>query len=176
MKQILGEHLRTSNFEGNWHQVWCEEVVRIFAPIKSHKGADAFTYGNAQKWVNMTLKNLYIVALVFQSINASASRDWCKVVITNANSFHIPIDTYILEAAFSEFETMQSRIKVRGRKEREYRILADGVEYCWSNFPDYQTYFAFQNALLDAVKAKYAQSPLDWENGAWIAVAQNRNQ
>lgn len=174
MQQILEEYLQTGKFENNWHKEWCDELVQIFASIKSHKGETAFTYGNAQKWVNMTLKNLYIMAIAFKSSKESTSKEWYDIIIDNANCFHIPLDSYILKAAFSDFETMKSHIKVRGKKNLEYRIMADEKEYCWSKISTYQIYLDFQNALITAIKEKYAQCPLDWECKAWVEVAKNK--
>lgn len=175
MQQIMKSHLQRDKFEGDWHRAWCKEIVDIYAPIKSHKGAVAFTYGNAQKWVNMTLKNLYILSIAFRS-SAQQQKSWNQVVLNHAERFHIPLDNYILKAAFSEFDAMQGRIKEYGKKNLEYRIIADGKAYCWSNVTTYEMYFDFQNALMTSIKEKYAQSPLDWECKAWIAVAQNRSK
>lgn len=170
MDIILKSHLHSGVFENDWHEKWCREIVDIFSSIKTSKGDKAFTYGNAQKWINMTLKNMYIMAYFFKCENSEVKSDWCDIVLDNASCYHIPLDSYILKAAY-EFDSMQNRIKVRGKKNLEYRIIADEKEYCWSTIPNYEIYSEFQNSFADAVKEKYKLNPLDWECGAWISTA-----
>lgn len=60
-------------------------------------GISMFTYGQAQKWINMTNKYLYVFSLIFE--------DWkderlCHIPILikkHHEKLHIPIDNYILE-------------------------------------------------------------------------------
>lgn len=64
----------------SWHCKVCENIKLLY----NEKGIK-FTYGQAQKWVNMTIKYLYLFGgytfdRVFENI-------------------HIPVDKYILEAA-----------------------------------------------------------------------------
>lgn len=75
-----------------WHQQTCKRICKIYGD----KGIE-FTYGQAQKWINMTNKYLYVFSLIFE--------DWkderlCHIPILIKNhheKLHIPIDNYILE-------------------------------------------------------------------------------
>lgn len=174
MLNILKKHLKKGKFENDWHEKWCKEIVDIFSPIKSKKGTVAFSYGNAQKWVNMTLKNMYIIAIAFKSSKENLDNGWYDVIINNAEHFHIPLDNYVLEAALLDFEAMESHIKVKSMKNKEYHIISDGKTYPWSQIPDYNTYAEFQNILTNEIKKKYPENPIDWECEAWGKVAQSK--
>lgn len=171
---LLKKNLKTEKFDNDWHEKWCKEIVNIFGPIKSKKGTAAFTYGNAQKWVNMTLKNIYIMAIAYKSVKVNLDNRWCDVIINNAEHFHTPLDNFVLEAALLDFEAMESHIKVKSKKNKEYHIISDGKTYPWSQIPDYDTYAEFQNILTNEIKEKYSENPIDWESEAWIKVAQSK--
>jgi len=63
----------------DWHRSICEDLIEIFPEHKFH-------YGQAQKWVNMTFKNIYVCG---------------KERISGYDTFyklcHAPIDNIILE-------------------------------------------------------------------------------
>lgn len=174
MLKILKKHLKTGKFENDWHEKWCKEIVDIFEPIKSKKDTLAFTYGNAQKWVNMTLKNMYLIAIAFKFSKGNLDNGWYDVIINNAEHFHTPLDNYVLEAALLDFEAMENHIKVKSKKNKEYHIISDGKTYPWSQIPNYDTYAEFQNILTNEIKKKYSKNPIDWECEAWVKVAQGR--
>lgn len=175
MYRILNRHcLQRDSFKNDWHKQWCNEIVDIFEAIKSKDGTTAFTYGNAQKWINMTLKNMYIMAIAFKSSEKTDKNDWCNDIINNANCFHVPIDNYVLEMAVTDFNTMNDLIKIHGKKNKLYRIISGGKEYCWSSIPTYCMYSDFQDALKKEISKKYNESPIDWECREWVKVAQNK--
>lgn len=66
-----------------WHKAICDELVEYFSTLDI-----GFTYGHAQKWVNMTMKYLYIL----DEANFSDVFDF----------LHIPIDSIIIDLAASE--------------------------------------------------------------------------
>ncbi len=175
MLNFLKNHLKTGKFENDWHEKWCKEIVDIFFPVKSKKGTAAFSYGNAQKWVNMTLKNMYIIAIAFRSSKENLGNGWYDVIINNAECFHIPLDNYVLESALSDFEVVKNYIEVKGKRNKEYRIISEDKTYPWSQIPDYDTYIKFQNVLINEIKKKYYENPIDWECEAWVKIAENRS-
>jgi hypothetical protein len=69
----------------NWHQMLSAKIIDEY-----DKQAIYFTYGQAQKWINMTLKYLYVL-------------DPDKVDI-NFYNLHIPIDNYVFSVAQKEFD------------------------------------------------------------------------
>lgn len=66
-----------------WHKSLCNEIISKAEESKCIKDDESFTYGQAQKWVNMTLKYMLIMGL------------WDEINDT-INALHVPIDRYIL--------------------------------------------------------------------------------
>ncbi|NOU46120.1 MAG: hypothetical protein HOO86_03555 [Bacteroidales bacterium] len=86
MKKIVLE-LLTMTFKNQddfdrWHETKCAELVKAFQDISNHP----LYIGQAQKWINMTLK--YLFALGENRI---------KGISRNYEYFHFPIDNIIQE-------------------------------------------------------------------------------
>jgi len=60
--------------------------------LTSSNSMERFTYGQAQKWVNMTLKYMWMTGL------------WDKELSHLKDFLHVPVDSYILEAAGDKTE------------------------------------------------------------------------
>ncbi|MCI9448922.1 MAG: hypothetical protein HFE30_01550 [Clostridiales bacterium] len=73
-----------------WHKDTCGEIVEYFSSLDI-----GFTYGHAQKWVNMTMKYLYIL----DEANFSDVFDF----------LHIPIDSLIIDLATSELSVSKPK-------------------------------------------------------------------
>lgn len=69
----------------NWHQELSTKIIDEYDKQGVH-----FTYGQAQKWINMTLKYLYVLCP--------------DKVEDNFNNLHIPIDNYVFSVAQKEFD------------------------------------------------------------------------
>lgn len=72
--------LPTGDFDA-WHQEKCGEICRMMDD--SGLLGEPFTCGQAQKWVNMTLKYLWLMDLLPEEIKEE--------------SLHVPIDSFILQ-------------------------------------------------------------------------------
>lgn len=105
-----------------------------------------FTYGIAQKWLNMTMKYLYILSEFFPE------RDICKKVASISNELHVPLDSYIIHSAEKELEISAE----------EYLDIGK-----WSKINDYEKYMEYQKAI----RKNSSLDPIDWEGPAWIKVA-----
>ena len=61
----------------------------------------AFSYGNAQKWVNMTMKYIYILHAVYKE--KAAKCDFCNTYGDQIDilmcDLDVPVDSYILKSA-----------------------------------------------------------------------------
>lgn len=129
----------------SWHKKICDELVEMYK-----KEDLPFGYGNAQKWVNMTMKYIYIVysLRLLEDQGADALNKYIK-------DFHAPIDSYILEGL-------------------KYTDLYDQIESStWSKWQDYCKYMNLQYIL----RKRYGsdkETVLDWENSLWTAVSQYR--
>lgn len=75
------EFLNQSEFD-KFHKLSCEQLIQVWNEL---------TFGQAQKWINMTLK--YSLLLGDKRING---------IEKNAKFFHIPIDSYVQKGMFGE--------------------------------------------------------------------------
>ncbi|NQV18859.1 MAG: hypothetical protein HQ534_09985 [Armatimonadetes bacterium] len=121
VKQIIKNSINkitTDKFEShvnfdNWHKQLCDKIIQSY---KLELTFD-FSFGQAQKWINMTLK--YLFALGEKRING---------ICMNYEFFHVPIDNII-----------QDRLKIK------YNI--DRIDGAWSKISDYNIYLDYQKNL-----------------------------
>ena len=143
-----------------------------------------FTVGNAQKWINMSIKYVYLLKEIIEPESEFNSRiNECEKL------FHIPVDSYILEAIWYIFwykktsfkyandanedqikELILSKNTVQINKERKYDSSKVNA---WSNWKNYEYYCKLQDEL--RTFTNHYDSPLVWENNIWIYVANRRN-
>lgn len=79
-KDLNSNSINTQDDFDNWHMNLCDEIIDIYNARNIN-----LTYGQAQKWINMTIKYLYVLGVenfenVFQFL-------------------HIPVDNYIINKA-----------------------------------------------------------------------------
>lgn len=136
-----------------WHKELCKDIKKEYKDIKED-GKELFTYGNAQKWVNMSLKYMWLLELLPQNISEK--------------DLHIPIDSYIIDALWWDNPDVILPIKPNNSPDRKHNY-AKPSEYVipWSKWDDDKTY----NDLSDCLKGKYN---LSWENESWIKTAEKR--
>lgn len=77
------QELRQSNkldqdFFDNWHKKLCDAIIEMY-----EENGITFTYGQAQKWINMTLKYLYV-------LEPSLVEPLFKYC-------HVPLDNYVFD-------------------------------------------------------------------------------
>ena len=136
------------------HKRICEEIIGTYSEICE------FTYGQAQKWLNMTLK--YIVLLEENSELKSY--------------LHIPVDSLIMQAVGSDNAKLKHCLKLKcvPKKTVLSAKYSEGSSKPWSKW-NYDEYIAFQNTVRKAINEKTSFcSPIEWENEAWIEVAEYR--
>lgn len=106
-----------------------------------------FTIGNAQKLINMTLKNLYIITTVSSLCEGNEkAQEWCdKFSWIYDINLDIPIDSYILN-------------------------YTDIKKVTWSKISDYKDYKENQETIRKKLSA------IDDECPAWIKEADNEKQ
>lgn len=141
----------------DFHTKLCERLCARFSEDNGiYKGNDRqFTYGIAQKWVNMTMKYFYVLRPVFSEFAPEGEDcDFCKTygaqVNALANQLHVPLDGYILKAA--------------------KRIDCSDLGSSWSKITDVTKYKEYQDDLRKFTQKDW-ETPLDWEGPAWIAEA-----
>lgn len=110
-----------------------------------------FTNGNAQKWLNMALKYLWLLGDLPNDIKDER--------------FHAPIDRYILQKLWN--------LKADG-----VTCSAD-MFYCkgnsWSKISDYDDYFDLQKVIRVMAKQGW-KTVIEQENEAWIEMAIKRKR
>lgn len=108
------------------------------------RNGERFTVGLAQKWVNMTLKYLWIMGAI------------------DGDNLHAPIDRYILIAATDSDNGLGLGIHY------DYLNNDFGNWPSWDNLDEYND---FQNRIRIEVNNRHFNSPIKWENEAWIEYA-----
>lgn len=148
------------NFD-EWHEEVCKSIVNLegcnveglepknetnsevkLSTLLRHVDKNipgVFTYGQAQKLVNMMLKYLYIY---YQC------EGWNDLEILSS-SFHVPVDSIVLKAVFSGKDQYNGK--------------------AWSKFDDYDDeYVSCQNEIEEFVKEKTNyQNAFMWELTEW---------
>lgn len=135
------------------HNRICEEIIKTYSEISE------FTYGQAQKWLNMTFK--YVLMIEGNSVLKSY--------------LHIPVDSYIMQAVGSDIPDLKYCLKLEcvPKKNGTVGKYSENSSKPWSKW-DYEEYIAFQNSIRTAIAESDYNSPIEWENEAWIEVAEYR--
>lgn len=135
------------------HNRICEEIIETYSEISD------FTYGQAQKWLNMMLK--YVLLIEGDSVLKSY--------------LHIPVDSYIMQAVGSDNPKLKYCLKLEcvPKKDGTVGKYSESSSKPWSKW-SYEEYIAFQNCIRKAIFESGYSSPIEWENGAWIEVAEYR--
>ena len=129
-----------------WHKKACEKICEISKCIEEHIEGK-FTSGLAQKWLNMTLKNMLAADTV--------AGDWYEKLSKIRDLLHVPVDNYVRDAA-------HSMLGIRG--ERGGKFAANDAWSLW----DYGTYICFQDKVRRAIDYREDyKCPIDWEFDVW---------
>lgn len=135
------------------HNRICEEIIKTYSEISD------FTYSQAQKWLNMMLKYVLLIE------ENSALKSY----------LHIPVDSYIMQAVGSDNPKLKYCLKLEcvPKKNGTVGKYSESTSKPWSKW-NYEEYIAFQNAIRTAISESDYNSPIEWENQAWIEVAEYR--
>lgn len=135
IEEICHSEMMQDQFD-DWHKNLCLRLCEIFEPKFN------FTVGQAQKWVNMTFKYLY----VFGEAKAPGYRNLYQFC-------HVPIDKVIMKAL----------------KNLPQHDSGSDFQVTWSRIEDYSEYLAFQERLRIEFKGS---SPLAVEFWLWQGESQ----
>ncbi|MFQ9115662.1 hypothetical protein [uncultured Eubacterium sp.] len=117
-------------------------------------------YGQAQKWLNMTLKYMWLTGIWESEFNTG----------NLLPELHVPVDRYIIEAVW---KNKNITLPLKGvNRNKDYKHPADKVE-AWSKWEG-SDYDKFQESLKQELK-KEGMIPILWENSKWIEIAKKRN-
>jgi hypothetical protein len=161
-----------------WHNNLCSSLLSLYAEAgcewgKSNGRELAFSYGIAQKWVNMTMKYLMITAdlcalLIDSDQDSAFMKQYGEMTAKHRCAFHAPVDRYIIDAAGIAFTDIVLPTEKKSLHNRRYP--SDYVTP-WSRW-DLITYRRFYVSLRKNLKD---ERPLDWEGPAWIEAAKRKN-
>ena len=159
IESIEGYPNHSGGFDA-WHESKCAQIIdRMNAPYGDGNKVflkARFTYGQAQKWVNMTLKYLWLLDMLPNGLSEA--------------ELHVPVDSFILEALKGTQLFNTEGNKITGSGEAYYY---NGE--AWSAISEPKNYKKLQDGIGDIAK-KQGISPIQWEGPAWIKVAQQRNE
>ena len=89
INSLLSKTIKEQSEFDKWHKECCDKLIKTFEK-------QLFSYGQAQKWINMSLKNLSMLEH--------------KLVERQYEFFHIPIDNYIIEITGMKISVAWSRL------------------------------------------------------------------
>lgn len=175
------KNISTQKDFNTWHEKTCKELVGSYNDInKSPNNDEGFTFGNAQKWVNMTIKYIYLLNTVFSNIKGEEnnfSKTYGNIIDGISSYIHIPIDNYIIEAVWDmdKIPLPVPEIKEKLPKKGNGKGKYNSEKYkSWSKMDDKEyknNYIEFQNKLKANIES---QTPIEWENQRWIEIAKRR--
>ena len=134
--ELLSQQERGENFYNEWHKQTCEKLITFFPKTKNY-----FYYGQAQKWINMTLKYLFTI------MRLGLLSEYEYSIKQYYLSFHVPIDNIILDKLKNE--------------------NADCPKFKtpWSKINNYEKYMDFQKWI----REKFSNEiPMDKEFKLWM--------
>lgn len=129
-----------------WHKKTCKELIKLYGKVKieqEDKEEDRLKFGQAQKWVNMTLKYLVTFLIANKENNAFpfVKDNWRFVELMPY--YHIPVDSFILAEVKSliprkfEIEKLSPWSKMKNEAEDD-------------KLASYSEYYTFQNTFRES--------------------------
>jgi hypothetical protein len=109
IRKMINFNLNSQENFDKWHKECCDKLIETF---KNQK----FYYGQAQKWINMSLKNLSMIEH--------------ELVEKNYEYFHVPIDNYIINITGIKISVAWSRITNYNEYlnfQKNFRVMYEGI-------------------------------------------------
>lgn len=140
-----------------WHEELCNNIVNKYREVRDNEKA-FFTYGNAQKWVNMTIKYLWVLGMLPNSINEK--------------DLHIPVDSFIIDALYNEKDDNIRFPEIESKKLKKGKDYKQPSSYFkpWSKWEKDEYYETFHDSI------KGTKYNLTWENNEWIKISEVRKR
>ena len=173
VKEYIDAILR-GDFEGTsgdiadkHNDAFLDTTIKVCYAINNYvnkpKSTDKFTFGNAQKLINMVVKHVYAHSYCLKSLGYGSIRD--KFAFC-----HCPMDTIMLSHVWKEYA------KAFGEKRRKQQLVND-FRKAWGSedfslvdgeigYP--KRYLNFQNALIEIVNHKHGSIfPIEYDYLYW---------
>lgn len=155
-----------------WHKGVCEKIEKLTTEYETLAGNCLIkhAYGTAQKWLNMTLKDMYAWGL------------WGAEMEKWERHLHVPVDSYIMEAASlpvsgnSIWLGVKIPYEVAKKNGDTSGVYSELSSKKWSKWSD-KNYIPFQQELRQAFKKNLnGESLVKWEFVAWDEIAKKRKE
>lgn len=130
--------LITNNDFNKQHEEVCKELIEV--------SFFTMNYGQAQKWVNMSIKYLFI----YEEILPSNHR-----IIKLLDNLHVPVDNVVLELLSGKVKPMSEHISKP----------VDKIKKAWSKWNEAE-YLAYKKNMDDSLTI----TPFLWELENWITL------
>ena len=181
MFSLMDNYCPQNEHFDNWHKTICTEVLGDIC--KKHEvSRDLFTIGNAQKFLNMTLKYLYLFSeLPFENLNDITSK-----VALDAAALHVPIDSYIIDRIIKNeiiveqehglgerFKWLQGNNYPKKEKLKDKNIPSNYL-IGWSKWNSYEDYKDVQDRIREIIEKNSNHPPIEWESEEWIKASKDR--
>lgn len=168
-KELLRYQNHTDKMDfDEWHNNICKGILSHYDKINEDKSL--FTYGNAQKLINMSLKYLYMLSRVdnFSEIKSGLCRI-LEEIRKDEYYLNIPIDSYIIDSLWEKPDIYLPILS--GDRNKQYSHSYEHVEG-WSNWTEEM----YMNLICSINKSNIfeGKTPLDWESEQWIVQAKIR--
>ena len=177
----LNEYTSAANREAfkQWHNSVCKELKNCFSKLND---IDWFSYGNAQKVINMSLKYIFLLGLIPEYRNRGGSCSVSEIVnnvFSDGMFLDVPIDSYIIDELGKEENTKATLEKViisqntkyqKGKKKGEDKPPHEYVKG-WSSWND-DEYMETRDKIFEMIK----ETPIEWEMENWIKQAKLRRK
>lgn len=139
----IAELCTDTNYD-EWHENVCKEIEKIYTGFINDTKHEhtTLTVGQTQKWLNMTIKWLWLYNSCITEIN------YFQGIMSHTNNLHIPLDSFILAYIKKEYELDLNEISV------------------WSQISKYKdVYLEYQIDFRK--KLTNSKSPIEWELINW---------
>lgn len=142
IKKLVNGSITSEKEFDEWHEQLCKKIVDEYKKSKIQ-----LTYGQAQKWVNMTIKYLYL--LEYKEYSVDNIIKW----------LHIPVDNYI-------FKAVDDKLNIK-----------KPMDISWSRWDNYDEYLKYQKDIREKIEKdrNIDVPPLLWEFKNWLEVAKGNN-
>ena len=154
-----------------WHEETCKAIIDIYGDDKlvakiGNKRTQTpvkLTFGQAQKWLNMTLKYLWLLYRLGMLENK-----YSDIVFKYEKDFHVPLDSYILRYV--------AKVKKRKKEFPDNELgNADFSKYWelfsaeWSKIREdnREDYYKYQAKIRNAIAKDKYPTALSWELVHW---------
>ena len=171
------KHIRKGIMENTddfkvWHRDVCRKLIGIYGSdklvqrVKNKRSEQKvkLTYGQAQKWLNMTLKYLWLL----NRLKLITDENTSAFIQKHEKLFHVPLDSYILRYVAKIDKNKKDKFRLSNENGLDMSIdfsrFWQMFGSAWSQIDDENEYYKYQEELAKSIKKI---SPLEWELVHW---------